>query len=148
MVNWYYQNHGVMIDEIRLHKLLYFIQKENYKLFNEPAFDEDFVGWVHGPVSLDVRHNIDKIVKRECTNLELREVLANVYERYGKCSVEELIQETHNEVPWLKSRKNHFKNDIGSTVILKSDISESVIDNEPFDEIWGMRYEDHETYNE
>lgn len=147
--DWYFRKYGVTIDEIRLHKLLYFVQKENYKLFGVPAFEEDFVGWVHGPVSLDVRYHFKEIKRtNHCEDPMLREALMNVYEKYGEYSIDELIDETHNEVPWVNSRRNFFKNEVGNTVILKSDIREEAMKLESFDELWGMEYSEHEDYEE
>ena len=40
------------IDELKLHKLLYFSQKESIMLTNDFLFEEDFEGWYLGPINL------------------------------------------------------------------------------------------------
>lgn len=142
----HYQNYGVKIEEMRLHKLLYFIQKESYKLYNEPAFEEDMVGWVYGPVSLDVRYYYDDLKVLQCTNLKVEELINNVYDHYGDLSINDLIEETHKEVPWLNSRVGYSTYEIGNVIINKDDIKLSSLNEECFDMVWGMRYEEHEDY--
>ena len=44
-----------IIDEMKLHKLLYFAQRESFAINNEPLFLGKFEGWKYGPVSRDVR---------------------------------------------------------------------------------------------
>lgn len=55
------ENNGCMIDEMKLHKLLYFAQKESYIQTDKPLFNEKFEGWKYGPVSTDVRDAYEKI---------------------------------------------------------------------------------------
>ena len=43
------------IDEMKLHKLLYFAQRESLAISNEPLFEESFEGWKYGPVSTEIR---------------------------------------------------------------------------------------------
>ena len=42
---------GEILDEMKLHKLLYFTQRETIAATGEPAFNEVFEGWKYGPVS-------------------------------------------------------------------------------------------------
>ena len=46
---------GEILDEMKLHKLLYFTQRETIAVTGEPAFNEVFEGWKYGPVSRAVR---------------------------------------------------------------------------------------------
>lgn len=46
---------GETIDEMKLHKLLYFSQRECLALTNKPLFEEQLEGWKYGPVCRDVR---------------------------------------------------------------------------------------------
>ena len=41
---------GKVIDEMKLHKLLYFSQRESLALTSAPMFKEEFEGWKYGPV--------------------------------------------------------------------------------------------------
>lgn len=51
----YKRQSGEVIDEMKLHKLLYFAQRESLAITNTPMFNEKFEGWKYGPVSEKVR---------------------------------------------------------------------------------------------
>lgn len=42
------------VDQMKLHKLLYFIQAASLAWFGEPAFDERIEAWTYGPVTRKV----------------------------------------------------------------------------------------------
>ena len=46
---------GSLLDEMKLHKLLYLAQRESLAISGRPLFYESFEGWKFGPVSPDVR---------------------------------------------------------------------------------------------
>lgn len=58
---YYLKETDEKIDEMKLHKLLYFVQRESYVLLGKPMFNEDFEGWIHGPVSKEVRSCCDMV---------------------------------------------------------------------------------------
>ena len=39
---------GEVIDEMKLHKLLYFAQRESIAITGQPMFNEMFEGWKYG----------------------------------------------------------------------------------------------------
>ena len=45
---------GKPVTNLKLQKLLYFIQIESYRMDNEPLFFNDIVAWQFGPVVTDV----------------------------------------------------------------------------------------------
>lgn len=45
-----------VIDEMKLHKLLYLTQRESYAIKGGPMFNESFEGWRFGPVSRELRN--------------------------------------------------------------------------------------------
>lgn len=49
---------GEVIDEMKLHKLLYFAQRESLAITNTPLFEEEFEGWKYGPVCKEIRNSI------------------------------------------------------------------------------------------
>ena len=51
---------GEVIDEMKLHKLLYFAQRESLAITNEPLFEGEFEGWKYGPVCKEIRNSITK----------------------------------------------------------------------------------------
>ena len=46
---------GEVIDEMKLHKLLYLAQRESLAITGDPLFEETLEGWKFGPVSREVR---------------------------------------------------------------------------------------------
>ena len=46
IINRYKYVSGVTIDELKLHKLLYFVQRETIAITGNPMFKEDLQGWV------------------------------------------------------------------------------------------------------
>lgn len=51
----YESEYGTKIDEMKLHKLLYFAQRESLIQNREPLFDAVFWGWKYGPVIKEIR---------------------------------------------------------------------------------------------
>ena len=51
----YEKEYGERIDEIKLHRLLYLIQRESIIQTNEPMFKEKFQAQKYGPVSVEIR---------------------------------------------------------------------------------------------
>ena len=94
------------IDEMKLHKLMYFAQREAYVLFDEPLFDGVFYGWKYGPILKEVR----KCFKEN--NLEFNgswsknclQIMDRIFERYAGKSSRSLSRLTHGELSWRNSR--------------------------------------------
>lgn len=57
---------GEIIDEMKLHKLLYFAQRESLAITNAPLFEETFEGWKYGPVCRELRGSITKYGIQDC----------------------------------------------------------------------------------
>ena len=53
----YMDDFGVRIDEMKLHKLLYFTQRECLIQKGEPMFDAQFKAWKYGPVMVQIRQH-------------------------------------------------------------------------------------------
>ena len=51
----YRKDFGQDIDEMKLHKLLYFAQRESLVRGSDPMFGATFYGWKYGPVLPEVR---------------------------------------------------------------------------------------------
>ena len=51
----YQKEYGKCIDEMKLHKLLYFAQRESLVQLDIPLFSEKFEAWKYGPVLVPVR---------------------------------------------------------------------------------------------
>ena len=113
---------GVSIDEMKLHKLLYFSQRECVIQTGSPLFSEQFYAWKYGPVLVKVR---DIIRKRGIVSLpsgyELPEkylsVMNKVFSQYAHKTSWSLSRLSHGEISWQKAR-NGFSPDESCGVAL------------------------------
>lgn len=106
----YQDTMGEKIDEMKLHKLLYFAQRESIIQRNEPLFEEVFYGWKFGPVLKEIRSayrddaffkTIDeKIISR------IKDIMDKVFEEYASKDSWSLSRLTHGEISWKNSRKD------------------------------------------
>lgn len=108
LYDMYFQQNGMHMDEMKMHKLMYFSQRESLMYNNEPLFDGVFYGWKYGPVLKEVRsayhsgsmfENVTGDVSPETTDL-----LMNVLSRYGSLSSWKLSRLSHEEFSWKKAR--------------------------------------------
>lgn len=119
------------IDEMKLHKLLYFSQRESLVRTNQPLFKEEFEGWKYGPVCILIREafknkifdteesfdNIaEKLSKESCNIIQV------VLETYGHKESWSLSDITHEEYSWRKSREGLKDGENGNQIILLDDI--------------------------
>lgn len=136
------------IDEMKLHKLLYFSQRESYALLGKPLFIEELEGWKFGPVSRLVRSSFIKGIGMydETSDIspESAYIVKNVVLGYGKLNSWELSDITHRELSWLKSREGLKKDENGSIIIRKEDILEDAKKIRPYDHLYDMYYDEFE----
>lgn len=50
------KKHGNAMDQMKMHKMMYFSQRESLMIFGSPLFDEEFEAWKYGPVLIGVRN--------------------------------------------------------------------------------------------
>lgn len=119
LYNLYYRQKGICMDEMKMHKLMYFAQRESLMNTNEPLFNGVFYGWKYGPVLKEVRDQyfgdmvpftyVSGTVCKETVDL-----LQNVLERYGSLSSWKLSCLSHEEFSWKKSRAGLESGDDGN----------------------------------
>ena len=51
----YQKKHGDSMDQMRMHKMLYLVQRESLLVSGTPLFKDVFESWKYGPVLLKVR---------------------------------------------------------------------------------------------
>ncbi len=104
----YEKEFGTTIDEMKLHKLMYFSQRESLILNNEPLFDAVFYGWKFGPVLKQLRVAYKENLFSEDIPQgiidRIIDVMNNVFERYAVKDSWSLSRLTHGEVSWKNSR--------------------------------------------
>ena len=105
----YSQKTNEKMDEMKMHKLMYFVQRESLMVEKEILFDEPFYAWKYGPVLFSVRNAFKKPNPYKYSNNSLegkvKELLNNVFEMYGLKSSWSLSSLSHNELSWKEARK-------------------------------------------
>ena len=138
------------IDEMKLHKLLYFAQRECLAITDEPLFTGRMEGWVHGPVSPDVRKHFSKEqgITAPTSKLNPMEerIIRNVIAEYGYLASWKLRDLSHKERSWKNSREGLSMQDRGNKTISIDDIKEDAKSIRPFDHTWGMFYDEFDDY--
>ena len=113
------------IDELKLHKILYFSQKEYIMLINDFFFEEDFEGWYLGPINKLVRKEY-KFIKMGKEDISLKDIekkiIDRVFDRYKDMDSYKLSDLSHKEYSWIKSRIGLKRGEKGNQKLLKEDI--------------------------
>lgn len=117
----YNNKFGQMIDEMKMHKLMYFIQRESLMYNKVSLFDECFYGWKYGPVLKSVRseYKSDKIFEdyNIIDDEGVKKIISTVLDRYGVLSSWNLSRLSHNELSWKLARQGLQPNDNGDVKI-------------------------------
>ena len=89
------------MDEMKMHKLMYFVQRESLMFNKTVLFEEPFLGWKYGPVLASVRREYLKGSLFSSINgtvsEETKQLVNNVLDRYGAVSSWKLSSLSHNE---------------------------------------------------
>ena len=106
-------DHGDLVTNLRLQKLLFFAQAWHLALRDKPLFQERFQAWVHGPVQPDVYARfshfgsspIEGISSVWIVPKEVERHIADVFEAYGSFSSYELELIACDDEPWREARR-------------------------------------------
>lgn len=120
LISYFYQLDNP-ISQLKLQKILYYIQAWNLVHFDDDLWDEAPQAWVNGPVYRTIydkyksnghgiispEDNEDFTQKVASLNLssEQLDLLDAVLHRYGKMSPLQLVYKTHAELPWNEARE-------------------------------------------
>ena len=100
----YKKRHQREMDEMKMHKLMYFAQREFLVRYGDPLFLEDFEGCA------------------EIKDSKVKEVIKFVLDEYGKMSSWSLSMLSHEEFSWKKARRGLKASENGSVKIAVKDI--------------------------
>lgn len=110
---------GDLLTNLKVQKLIYYVQAWNLAVNKESLFDDDFEAWVHGPVirslydsfkSFGSKPIILELGENYCEefyarlNDKTKVIFDDVIEVYFPETAYKLEQMTHNELPWQKAR--------------------------------------------
>lgn len=142
---------GEAIDEMKLHKLLYFAQRESLALTGEPLFQEEMNGWIYGPVSPLVRTYFSEnglVIHTNPVSDSSAYILKNAILEYGPIASWKLSEMSHKEKSWLNSRKGLEPNQNGNEPLKLADIKEDARKVRPYDHMWDMYYDEFDDFDE
>jgi uncharacterized phage-associated protein len=104
----YFKKHHMFPDEMKLHKLMYFAQRESYVQNDTPLFDAVFYGWKYGPVLKEIRTAYSLgdnfLTGPVCVSDETQNILDRVLDEYAEKDSWSLSRLTHGELSWKNSR--------------------------------------------
>lgn len=120
-----FQEIGDLITNMKVQKLLYYVQGWYLGLYDSPAFSEDLQAWVHGPVQPSVYQEYKSYrwnpISHEVTKPQLKDSLVDhinqVLQTYGGETAYMLELMTHRELPWIEARGGLPKDADCQTVI-------------------------------
>lgn len=126
-------------EPLKLQKLLYLAQGYSYAFYDRPLFNDELEGWVHGPVVRSVYNSfkdyqynkIDTDFKIEELDEEAEDVLNYVIDNFSKYDSKYLEELSHDQEPWILSRKGLDPDERSDKTITKESISNYFI-NEVF----------------
>lgn len=113
---------GDNITQLKLQKLCYYAQAWHITFTGERMFSDEFERWDHGPANHDLWQHYNEHGWRpidpqdvqetfspaDVFTLEELETLQEVWESYGHFGAKHLEALTHQEDPWLNTKRNHI----------------------------------------
>lgn len=131
IVKRYQDEMHASIDEMKLHKLLYFSQREAIIQINEPMFDAQFEAWKYGPVMVQIRDRYRTgTLNVFPTTDEIApyvNVFNNVFSTYAGKDSWSLSILTHGEKSWQIARKGIPQDEQCSVLIKTEDIAQDAL---------------------
>jgi len=124
----YQKEFGARIDEMKLHKLLYFTQRECIVQTGKPMFDATFHAWLYGPVLPDIRslykHDMLHDMPSDAFVGEYRHVFDEVFKELAPTKSVMLSAISHGELSWKRARAGYGKYDESDIPMKFEDIVE------------------------
>lgn len=131
----FFNDRNKNITNLKLQKILYYIQGYFYKHFDKGAFTDEIYAWTYGPVVPYVyyEYSINRMLPLNCDeqfvtlncNEDEIKVIRSVMEKCENITSYELVEKTHSEYPWQTAEKGK--------IIPKSYISYYFKNNNPLE---------------
>ncbi len=115
------------ISNLKLQKILYFIQAEFLVTVGYPCFSERIEAWDFGPVVPDVYHKykvygsasipyVDRTILYSFTDKD-KNLIDDVIDECAKYSASKLVEITHNQDPWKNAYHSRYRTTISNDSI-------------------------------
>lgn len=110
------------VVNLKLQKLVYYVQAWNFGKNRDAFIDGDFEAWVHGPANRELYDRFkgtkslySLIGKEDVLNNEAINVLDEedsqfidlILDNYASYNASDLERMTHKELPWMEARKGY-----------------------------------------
>lgn len=109
--------HGCDMNQMKMHKLMYFSQRESLMITDNPLFENAFEAWKYGPVLTVVRskYTTGHMFNKEYDSLSNseKELVTSVFERYDAFNAWDLSTLSHEEFSWKQARTGLAPNENG-----------------------------------
>lgn len=129
IISYLFYNKNMTISNLKLQKLLYFIQRDYIKFKKTPLFDEVFEAWQYGPVIrdvyfkyskygalpiiFDINENYNSIIDHTDLNQEDIEIINNTINHYSESDAWDMVDESHKKNgAWDNVYNNPSSNDL------------------------------------
>lgn len=130
-------NQGETISNLKLQKLLYYMQGFFIAVFDKKLFEEPIEAWQYGPVVRDAYFYFKEFgpssisLKDDEKIIDLTEpedeLFREVMKEYGQFSAIKLMNMTHEESPWKKTFSENPQGEI-SYVLLKEYFKTQIVE--------------------
>lgn len=130
-----YQQQGKGISNLKLQKVLYYIQMECLQQCGELAFVDEIEAWRHGPVVRSVYSRYKRYIANEirpddsvvqdnkrCLSAEIEKVVDDIVVRTLAIDPWGLVDMTHETIPWIDNYRSSYNN-----VIPKEDLQKGIV---------------------
>ena len=120
---WYCKKQGYSISNLKLQKILYFVQANFLVSANSACFEEEIEAWDFGPVAPEAYHEFKiygsaEIPEFECRNADNlivkkdKDLINEMVDQCAKYSASSLVEITHNQDPWNNVYEKYCNNTI------------------------------------
>lgn len=119
--NLHMKDYQKRMDKMRMHKLMYYIQKESLLMTNSPLFEEAFEGWKYGPVLPCIQAEYDKAEPYADVDDHIsayaERIIEKIYKRYRKLDSWNINSQSQEEFSWQFARKDLAVSENGNVII-------------------------------
>ena len=127
----YQEEYGLKIDEMKLHKLLYFTQRECIAQTEKPMFDATFYAWMYGPVLPEIRTLYKQDLLHELPTEESVKKYLTIFDviciDLASSKSVMLSAISHGEMSWKKARAGYRKYDESNVPMKLEDMYEDAL---------------------
>lgn len=125
---WYCKQSNYVISNLKLQKILYFVQADFLVNRGTPCFYEEIEAWDFGPVVPEVYHEFkifgsSDIPASVCKGAEYmiirsdRKMIDDMVDECAQYTASYLVDVTHSQYPWKKAYRRGFNNIIKNSCI-------------------------------